>query len=181
MDKNRLTALFKRDVRPANIIMPFILANMGLFAMVIILWLYPAATSWLNIRDIVNRQRQVYAVYLAQAGQYSALYTVHTAEHVLPYAYLAITLDEIQSLARYYGLDTSEFRSSEPVVYDAGEIGNFVEIRVIASFIGQYSKIEKFTYGLADSTVFVRNLRMDYLDNGTVDFRVEFSLFGRGE
>jgi len=177
----KIRALLKKDVRPISIIRLFIIANMGLFAIFAIIWLRPTVASWNNAREIMNRQRQTYAAYLVQAGQYPALYEIQPIHRILPYAYLAAAMDEVQNIARRYGLETNQFRASEPVNFDSGNGERFVEIRVIAYFTGPDNKKAEFTYGLAESAAFIRNLRVDILEYGMVDLRVEFSLFGRGE
>jgi len=176
MDANRKAPAAKAGV---NIIRPFILANMGLFVIVAVIWLHPAITSWLSAREIIARQRQIYAAYQAQAHEYHELQTVGPYQ-ILPYAYLAIVMDQVQSLAGRYGLESTQFASSEPVSYPInGE--RFVEIRAIATFTGQEHEATQFTYSLADTAVFIRNLNMEFLDDTVVNLRVEFSLFGRGE
>jgi len=116
-----------------------------------------------------------------QVREYPDLQLVPSAHHILSYAYLTATLDEVQSLAWRYGLETAEFRVSEPVGYNGSDEGGFVELIVIAQFNGQSYKISAFTYELANTAVFVRNMRVDMLGDELVNLRVEFSLFGRGE
>ena len=156
----------------------FILANIGLFVIAAIL-LRPTGASWLRARELARRQRQVYAAYSLQAGEYPFL---HLAEptNVLPYEYLAASLEDVQNLARHHGLETDAFTASGPVGYDLGG-ERFVEIRVQASFFGQYCQVGEFAYSLAGSAASVRSLSMDFLDEGMVNLRVEFSLFGREE
>ena len=176
----KINAIFKSGMRPVNIIRPFVLANVGLFVIVTVLLLRPAALSWSNARDFIGRQRHVYAAYAAQARDYHALQIAYLTPSVLPYTYLAAALNDVQNLARFYGLETIEFRASEPVGYDAVSGERFVEIRVIASFTGLEYKATQFIYCLAESAAFIRNLRMDILDD-EVNLRIEFSLFGGGE
>ncbi|MCL2378497.1 MAG: hypothetical protein FWC77_05145 [Defluviitaleaceae bacterium] len=162
-----------------NIIRPFILANIGLFVIVSVIWLYPSLSSGLDAREALNRGRQTYAAYRAQVYEYPVLHISYPSHRVLPYEYLATTMYEVQNMARNYGLESTLFTSSEPVGYDAIEGEHFVEIRVIAAFTGPEYGAVIFTNNLADSAVFIRNLQMDFLDDGFATLRVEFSLFGR--
>jgi len=172
--KGRVTKL---NLSPANIIRPFILVNMGLFIIVIIIWLQPAAASWRDARGIINRQQQVYATYQMQLQDYP-MQAAQPAARVLPYEYFAITMAEIQSLARDYSLETTQFISSEPANHDSR---SFIEIRVIATFAGQANKTEYFVSSIANTAAFIRNTRMEFLDDEMVNLRIEFSLFGWGE
>ena len=162
-----------------NIKKAFILGNMGLFVIAALL-LRPTAASWLRARELASHQRHVYAAYSLQAREYPQLLLAEPT-NVLPYEYLAASLEDVQNLARHHGLETAAFTASGPVGYDAVGGERFVEIRVQASFFGQYYQIRDFTYGLAGSAASVRSMGMDFLDDGMVNLRVEFSLFGREE
>ncbi|MCL2405650.1 MAG: hypothetical protein FWC92_08905 [Defluviitaleaceae bacterium] len=167
----------------SRLIWLFVLVNIAAIAAIAIIWLQPAITSWSNARDIIARRRLTYATYHAQANQYPTLPQLHS-RNVLPYEYLVATLYEIQSLARYHGLESVLFTSSEPVSYDTGDVGDggrFVELRAIATFTGQEYSAEIFTSNLSSLPIFVRNMRIDFLGDGNVDLRVEFSLFARAE
>ena len=181
MKLSKLRAHSKKEARPANIIRPFILVNIGIFVIAAIIWLYPSVMSWNNARDIISRQRQVYAAYLAQAGQYPGLQAVNPTYRILQYEYLASALADVQSLARHHGLAATHFSTSEPANHGMVDGRSFVEIQAIAEFTGQEHRVVEFTYGLAESTAFIRSLHMENVDGRLVELRVEFSLFGRGE
>ena len=165
------------NVHDNRLLRPFIIANMGLFIITCI-WLYPAIASWLDASGIVNRQRQIYAAYHAQASESIAMQTPNHASRILPYSYLAIVLDDVQNLARLHGLTATQFTSSEPVSYYTGSY--FVEVRAIATFTGHYNYIANFAKILATQAVFVRNARIEFIDCAVAYLRIEFSLFGRG-
>ena len=162
-----------------NIKTAFILVNIGLFV-VAALWLYPTAASWQRARELTRHQRQVYAAYSiqAQAQQYPQLEGIW---EVLPYGALALHLEGVENLARLSGLETRAFTTTGPVGYNCESGERFVEIRVQASFLGMYCQSSDFTYGLAGSAAFLRELSMEFLDAGLVNLWVEFSLFGREE
>jgi len=181
MSLSKIRDIFKKDARMVNIIRPFVIANMGLFVIAAVIWLRPTVVSWNSARNIIARQRQVYAAYQAQAGQYPALQAVYPAHAVLQYAYLAAAMAQVQNLVRYYGLETTLFTASEPVSHGVIDGRSFVEIRVTASFTGQEEKMVEFTYGLAETPAYIRKLQIENFGRGSVDLHVEFSLFGRGE
>jgi len=154
---------------------------MGLFVVIAVLWMHPVVSSWRSARDVIDRQRQLYDAYRAQATQYRDLQITHHHHHILPYEYLAAALDEVQSLARHHGLITTQFTSSEPASHGVAIYENFVEIRAITSFTGPKINAIEFIGYMAEMAVFIHNTRMDILDDGTVTLRAEFSLFGREE
>ena len=178
---SKIRSQFKQGVRPVNIIRPFVFANLGLFVVVAIIWLYPTIASWNNAREIIARQRQVYAAYREQAGQYQVLQTIYPTHHILQYEEFAAAMAEVQDLARRHGLETTLFTASAPTSHAAGGGGIFVEIRVTMELTGYESKAVEFTYGLHESAAFIRNLHMEIVGDGAVELRIEFSLFGRGE
>ena len=177
--KSGVRALFKPDGK-TNAKNAFILVNLGLFV-IAVLWLHPTVTSWLRARELAQHQRQVYGAYSLQAREYSLSYPPEPVRNVLPYEHLAVALEDVQSLARHYGLDTMTFTAASPVGYDGSGGERFVEMRVQASFFGQYCQAGDFTYSLAGSAAFVRDMRMEFIDDEMVNLRVEFSLFGREE
>jgi len=181
MGKNTSKIRASKDINPATITRTFVLANLGLIAIAAIIWLHPLAASWNNARDVLARQRQTYAAYQLQAGQYPGLHTAQAAHHVMPYAGLAAAMSEVRAQATGLGLETDLFTATEPVASGAGTGEHFVEVRVIASFSGLGAEVDEFVHGLAGGPAFIRNLHMDIIDDTTVSLRVEFSLFGRGE
>ena len=167
--------------QPTNIIRPFILANIGLFVMVSVIWLYPAVSSWFSARGVINREARIYAAYHAQAEEYTGLEVVDANRNILPYAYLAAAMDNLQSMARLHDLETTTFTASQPVSYYAATGERFVEIRAMAVFTGQEKNAEAFIYNLPSSAIFIRNLHIEFFDEEVATLRLEFSLFGREE
>ena len=169
--------------RQLNLIRPFLIGNVGLIVLAAIFWLYPVAASWADNRQLISRQRHVYAAYTRQAAQYPGILEAAAASHtgrILYYENLAAAMADIYSLAGYHGLEATQFDSTEWLDYGAGlDIGRFFERQVSAIFTGLPGQMSPFIYGLADSAAFIRNVRIDFLKDGRANLRVEFSLLAR--
>ena len=172
-------AVLPRKLRQMNITRLFVLANLSLFVVVAVFWLYPPGDSWVTTRRFISRQRQVYASYTLQIQGYSGdLEIIQPARRVLPYADLTAAMDEIYALAQYHGLITAQFTAAVPI-YDAYfDDGVFVEVMVLAMFTGPPGNAAKFIDRLADGPAFIRAVRMDFANDDAANMRVEFSLFG---
>jgi len=153
----------------------------GLVAIVAVFLLYPAAASLVGARQLVNHQRQVYDIYAMQAMQHPEAYgALSTHVRILNYEYFAAAMDDVHSLAQYYGLEITRFDATQWTDYYSDmDGGGFIERRVSAAFTGSPDQGAGFIYGLTNSAAFIRNLRMDFLENGIAALQVEFSLFGR--
>ena len=180
MKESIQSVIRKKHMRTISVIRLFVLANMGVFAVFTVIWLYPTLSSRNNARDITAQQLHAYAAYQAQAEQYPVA-MVYPAHKILPYAYLAAAMADIGLLARLHEMETRLFSASEPVSHGTVNSRSIVEIRVSASFVGLEENAVLFTYSLAESAANIRSLQMEMLGGGQVYMQVELSLFGRGE
>ena len=173
----------RKSKRYVNIIRPFLIGNMGLIVLAVVFWLYPVMANWVNARQIIDHQRQVYAIYRMHAlQQHDDLQLESPPGRILYYQYLAAAMADVYSLARYYGLGVVHFDSAEWVDHDNFLDGShIVERRVSAVFSGTSHHVAEFVYGLADSAAFIRTMYIEFLGYEMATLRVEFSLFGRGE
>jgi len=152
---------------------------LGLFIIVGFIWGYPALSSWVNARELLQNQERVHASYTRHVQEYEAnleILSSPPAPRVLPYDDLTAAMADVQNLAQNYGLTVTRFDAAEPVGRYMSIDGDYiVELMVTAVFMGERG--DEFIYGLADSVAFIRALHMDFEEDASL--RVELSLFGR--
>ena len=155
------------------------MGNAGLFLVAAVLWLYPAAGSWVAARRLISQQRRVYFIYAQRLEQADILLVDNQPRPVLAYEQLTAAMADVHNLALWHGLEVLNFDAADQVRHDADINGrSIVEIRIAAIFTGLSCQGADFVSGLAGSAVFIRNLRMDFVDDGEAVLRIELSLFG---
>jgi len=151
---------------------PFVIVNMGLFVLVVIIFIYPAISSWINARRLITQQQQVYAVYAMQTEFFYDNGEIITQGDILAYHDIVAAIADIYSLAHQYELEIINFNTS-----NSTDLGGIAEIRGSAAFVGTRDNIAIFVYKIAETATVIRTINIDFSDDGTAVLRVDFILF----
>ena len=180
--KTWISSLFNHNsFWKSKISRPFLIGNLGLFIIAFILLIYPNGISWLNARNRLMAQRQVYATYTRRVQEYhDTPQTTESVQNILPYEMITAMLGEVLSIASRYNLHKTHFDASDPVGTDMHGTG-FVEVSVSFTLSGAPHDGAGFVAELANSSAFVHSIRMDFVSIETAILRGEFSLFAFDE
>jgi len=156
-----------------------IFCNLSLFIIIGVLLLYPAASSWIRNRTDIRHLQSEYDSYSRLVQDYSNIEAldIYGQSSILPYDDLATALEDVLHLALAYGFETPHVEITQPTALNIAEDGSiFVEVRMSATFIGERNI--GFFHSLANSSAYIRMLRISFLEEGD-NIRIELSLFGR--
>ena len=186
----------KDSKRELNLLRPFLLGNLGLFALAAVFVLYPAVASRGDARQLAARQQQIYDAYALRIALWQDVCDVCAPgvavrddgqdlvcimncpladpARTLYYEDITAAMEDVYTMAQSHSFHVTRFDAAQ-----WADMDGFVERRVSAAFTGPVGRVDGLVYGLSDSAIFVRTLHMEFLEGGEVTVQVEFSLFAR--
>jgi len=159
---------------------PFLIANLGLFVIVTILLIYPAASSWRDAVRLTDQQRQIYSIYAMQAEFALDDFDVTVSIKILTYREIAAALDSIYRLVDLHGLKINGFSTADTTSRNMA-YGRLVEVGGLVSLNGSVDGIAAFIYDIAEIASFISTVQMEFDENLGASLQVEFTLIGELE